>query len=148
VLECIATEGNGGTWSLTDPNGVVVADDLEMTAGSGTATVFTVGGLTFTLTDGSGDFDAGDTFTLGVTGNGALVPFAPNGTGGAQHPFMVASHETVSTGAATVSVRPIVAGEVNRDRLIIHADGDGDNITTAHVDALRDLGIIATSVQQ
>jgi phage tail sheath gpL-like len=57
---------NGGTWTLTDPNGTVVSTSLLMTAGVGTATVFNVGGLQFTITDGTTDFALADSFTMTV----------------------------------------------------------------------------------
>lgn len=57
---------NGGTWTLTDPNGTVVSTSLLMTAGVGTATVFNVGGLQFTITDGTTDFGLGASFTMTV----------------------------------------------------------------------------------
>lgn len=58
---------NGGVWALTDPDGVIVSDTLTMTPGVGAATVFSnVGGLNFTLTDGTTDFGVGATFTITV----------------------------------------------------------------------------------
>jgi phage tail sheath gpL-like len=57
---------NGGVWTLTDPDGVVVSETVTMTPGAGGATVINVGGLQFTLTDGSTDFGLGATFTITV----------------------------------------------------------------------------------
>jgi phage tail sheath gpL-like len=57
---------NGGVWTLTDPNGVVISTTVTMTPGVGGATVITVGGIQFTLTDGSTDFGLGATFTITV----------------------------------------------------------------------------------
>jgi hypothetical protein len=71
VLTVVATETHGGTWKLVDPNGAQVATDLVMTAGAGAATIFEVGGLRFTITDGSTDFAAGDTATLTVAAGSA-----------------------------------------------------------------------------
>lgn len=63
---------NGGVWTLTNPNGVVVSTSVTMTPGAGGATVITnpgSSGLEFTLTDGSTDFGAGvqTTITVPVT---------------------------------------------------------------------------------
>lgn len=66
VLTCITEVANGGVFSLVDPNGDLVADDIAMTPGVGGATVITEGGLQFTLTDGTEDFDEDDTFTITV----------------------------------------------------------------------------------
>lgn len=57
---------NGGVWTLTDPNGAVISTAVTMTPGAGGATVLNVGGLQFTLTDGSTDFGLGATFTITV----------------------------------------------------------------------------------
>jgi phage tail sheath gpL-like len=58
--------GNGGVWTLTDPNGTVVATDITMTPGVGGATVINEGGIQFTLTDGTTDFGLGASFTITV----------------------------------------------------------------------------------
>ncbi len=65
---------NGGVWTLTDPDGVVLSTSITMTPGVGAATPFTVGGLSFTLTDGATDFGLNASFavTIPVT-NLALV---------------------------------------------------------------------------
>lgn len=63
LLVCVGTASDGGTFSLTDPTGRVVADDLAIVGGS---TVFNVAGLQFTIADGSSDFGEGDTFTIEV----------------------------------------------------------------------------------
>lgn len=146
VLECIAAEADGGTFSLTDPNGDLVADDLVLTPGAGQATDFESGGLSFRITDGAADFVLGDKFTLSVTGNGNLVPFDPQGVGGANVPHAVLTYGIVTEEAATVAARVLVGGEVNVERLVVH--GETDPIDTDTVDALRDVGIFATPVQQ
>jgi len=66
-LECVTATTNGGTFKLTDPDGVVVASALVMTAGVGAATSFSdKGGLDFTLTDGTTDFAVGAKFPITV----------------------------------------------------------------------------------
>lgn len=57
---------NGGVFTLTDPNGVVVSNTVTMTPGAGGTTVITQGGLQFTITDGSTDFALADSFTINV----------------------------------------------------------------------------------
>jgi phage tail sheath gpL-like len=57
---------HGGVWTLTDADGVVVADDITMTPGVGVATVINVGDLEFTLTDGTTDFGLGASFAITV----------------------------------------------------------------------------------
>lgn len=62
---CAATAANGGTFTLTDSNGTLVAT-VVLTAGVGATTVVTQGGIQFTVTDGTTDFAAGDSFTISV----------------------------------------------------------------------------------
>ncbi len=67
TLKCTAAVVNGGVWSLTDPDGVVVATNLTQTVGVGAITVFSdKGGLDFTITDGTTDFGVGATFAITV----------------------------------------------------------------------------------
>lgn len=148
VLTVTEAVTNGGVWSLKDPNGAIVATGLEMTVGAGAATVFEAGGLQFTITDGSTDFAAGDTATLTVAADGKLVPFATDGAGGVQIPCAVLTYELTATGSGNLAARPLIAGVVNSDRLIIDADGDGSNVTTAILDQLRGFGIVAQTVRQ
>lgn len=139
---------DGGVFELRAPNGQVVASGLRLTVGAGGTTVLRAGGLQFTVTDGSTNFALGDSFTLTVAADGKMTPFDPAGVGGAQIPTAVLTYEVTATGAGTLAIRPLVTGQVNFDRLIIDADGDGDNITAAIVDQLRDFGIVAHPVRQ
>lgn len=145
VLTCTTAVTNGGIFKLEDPNGGLIATGLEMTAGAGAATVFEVGGLTFTITDGATDFAAGDFFTLTVAADGDLVIFATDGAGGAQIPLTVLTYEATATGAADVAARVPARGRVRREKLVIDAGG---TVTDAIVDQLRDYGIVAESVTE
>jgi hypothetical protein len=148
VLACVTAVTHGGVFKLTDPNGKIVGTGLAMTAGAGVATIIEVAGLIFTLTDGSTDFIAGDSFTLPVVADGKLVPFNPAGVGGAQKPIAVLTYEVSLADAGNLPIRALVKGRVNKTRLVIDADGDGDNVTAAIVDQLRATGITAVPVQQ
>jgi hypothetical protein len=117
-LVCTAEVENGGVFTLTDPNGEEVDDAVTMTPGAGGETVYTGGGLRLVITDGAEDFDETDEFTI-----------------------------LVAEEVVTKPVRAMISGQVNRDRLIIHKDGDGDDITAAHLDTLRSFDIVATPVQ-
>src|SRR5690606_15477177 len=119
VLTATAEEDHGGTFTLTDPEGVEVSDSVVMDAADGGETVFTGGGVRLVITDGDEDFDTGDEFTILVT-------------------------QSVSKRG----VRVLCEGEVSRDRLIIHADGDNSNVDAVVRDQLRDFGIVPTPVQQ
>lgn len=61
TLTCTAEAVDGGTFKLVDPNGVTVDAAIEV----GVAET-DCGGLTFTVTDGTEDYDVGDYFLLTV----------------------------------------------------------------------------------
>jgi hypothetical protein len=69
-------------WTLTDPLGSVVSTAVTMTAGVGSATALSVGGINFTLTDGTTDFGLGATFTITVPATKANLTAGWKGTGG------------------------------------------------------------------
>ena len=116
-----------------------------MTPGAGGTTVIEVEGMQFTITDGATDFVAGDFFTLTVAADGDVVIFAVAGAGGAQIPSMILTYEVVATGAEDQAQRAMVSGRVRREKLVIDAGG---TVTDSIVDALRDFGIIAETVDE
>lgn len=73
TLVCNTAVANGGVWTLTDPDGVVISTTVTQTVGAGAATVLTVGGLQFTITDGSTDFGVGASFTITVPATELLL---------------------------------------------------------------------------
>jgi hypothetical protein len=78
-----------------------------------------------------------------------LVPFVIGGVAnGNGIPCAVLPTDVTSTGAGDVPVRAIIAGSVNRNRLVVNADGDGHNITKAIEDTLRARSIIPEVVDQ
>jgi len=90
----------------------------------------------------------GDFGTIIVAADGKLVPFAIAGAGGEQNPIAVLTYDVSRGSGGDEAIRALVAGEVNKTRLIIDADGDGSNITDAILDALRSAGPVATDVTQ
>lgn len=57
---------DGGVFQLTDPDGGIVSSAVTMTPGAGGVSVINVGGIQFSLTDGSTNFAVGDSFTITV----------------------------------------------------------------------------------
>lgn len=147
-FECTTAVTNGGIFKLEDPNGSLVASDIVLTAGAGATTVVEAAGLTFTVTDGSTDFAAGDSFALTVAADGKMVIFASAGAGGAQIPMAALTYEVEATGAGDVAARVMISGKVRKERLVIDADGDDTNVTAAVIDQLRDYGIVAVNVTE
>jgi hypothetical protein len=117
-LVCTTATANGGTFTLSSPTGVVLGT-VVLTVGAGTTSVFQIAGFRLAITDGDTNFALDDEFVLTVLERLAVVP-----------------------------VRVLAQGRINRDRLIIAKDGDGDNITAAHCDALRSYGIVPSPVSQ
>lgn len=148
VLECTFAITNGGVFKLTDPNGNIRADNLELRVGDTLVTTFNEAGLQMVITEGSTDFAATDTFTMVVVANSKLVPFVIGGVAGAGVPLQVATYDIVAAGAGDESIRSMVSGQVREERLIIDADGDGSNITSTILDQLRSAGITAVNVQE
>lgn len=145
VLNCTEAIADGGIFELVDPNGALVATGLVLTVGAGATTVFETNGLQFSITDGAANFAAGDTATLTVAADGDVVVFAVDGAGGAQIPLMVLTYDISATGAEDQAQRAMVSGRVRRDKLVIDAGG---TVTDSIVDALRDFGIVAESVDE
>jgi hypothetical protein len=50
-VECTFAVTNGGVFKLEDPDGNLVADNLTLRVGAGLATTFSVGGISFIITD-------------------------------------------------------------------------------------------------
>lgn len=81
--------------------------------------------------------------------SGKLVVFEKGGTTNENgEPKAVLTHAVTVTGAGDVRVRVLVAGTVNKNRLVIDADGDDSNIDAATIDLLRDYSIVAVDVSQ
>lgn len=78
-----------------------------------------------------------------------LVPFVKGGSTNENGiPKVVLTYEAVAPGAGDISVRVMIAGDVKKERLVIHADGDDANVDAAVVDQLRSYGITPVSVKQ
>jgi hypothetical protein len=148
VLTCIAAVVNGGVFKLVDPNGAEVANDITMTPGAGGVTVINVAGMQFSITDAATDFIVGDFFTLTVSADGKLVPFAIAGVGGEQIPKSVVTYDVVAAGAGDEKIRDMVSGRLNGSRLIIDLDGDNSNVTDAILDQLRDYTLVTIDVTE
>ena len=144
-LEVVVAVADGGIFKLEDPNGNIVANNLQMTAGAGVATVFTVAGMTFTVTDGAANFIVGDKAALTVAADGDVVIFAVDGVGGAQTPSLVLTYDVTATGVEDQAQRALVSGRVRREKLIIDAGG---TVTDTIVQSLQDFGIVAQSVTE
>lgn len=99
-----------------------------------------------TLTFGADETIAEGTILARNTASANLVPFEVGGTGGNEIPVAILTYEK-SGNSENLPARVLTAGEVREERLIIHADGDGSNITKAILDQLRQISIIPQNVR-
>lgn len=83
-----------------------------------------------------------------VTASGKIKPWASGSSDGSEKIVGIATVDVEAAGAGDVSFRMLLKGDVNRKRLIIAADGNGNNLTAAHIDQLRNVGITAIDVDQ
>jgi hypothetical protein len=83
------------------------------------------------------------------TTDATLVPFAIGGvTNGNGIPCAVLAEPLTASGAGNLPWRAIISGSVNRNRLVINADGDASNLTKAIEDTLRARSIVPETVDQ
>lgn len=136
-----------GPWTAVAPNGDT--DTCTTTVATGDLT-FPELGLFLDVTAVSAVFETGDVITATVAAQTGtpLVPFASTGVNGAQTPVAVLVSPVSCTLGGSLAARVLVSGEVNKNRLIIDADGNGSNVTDVVMDALCSQGIIPTAVEQ
>jgi hypothetical protein len=73
---------NAGVFIVEDPSGVEIGH-------GNVGSVFTAGGLSFTLADGSTDFVSGDSFNITVTGTTKYAAYDPTATDGRQYASVI-----------------------------------------------------------
>lgn len=137
-----------GPWTLVGPDGK--SETFTSTA-AGDTLIFPIQGIQITVVGTGGTaYTTGATRTVTVAANTTPMPFvafSPTGSNGAQVPCAVLA-KAVTLASSTAQAVVIMSGKVNATRLIIAADADGDDITSAQLDSLRSYGIIAIPVQQ
>jgi len=75
-----------------------------------------------------------------------LIPFVKGGTSNGNGIInSVLTAELVATAAQDYDVSVMIAGQVDKDLLIINADGNASNVDAAIVDELAKMGIYAQS---
>lgn len=138
-----------GPWTLTDPDGDT---DTFTTAGgaAGDDLSFEKLGVNVVVTVVTTAFADGDNAALVVSAQSGTphVAYSPTGTNGAQNPSAALDYEIVMTAGGTRAANVVVSGTCRKDRLVIHADGDADNITAAIEDQMRVYGLIPVASTQ
>lgn len=139
-LECTFDVTNGGIFKLEDPDGNLVADNLTLRVGAGLATTFSVGGISFIVTDGATDFAAGDKFGLAVSAVNKWKFYDSSAVDGSEIPSGVLPREEVATGAGDSYRRVLIGGEIAESQLVFD---QGETINDTIREQLRDYGIIS-----
>jgi hypothetical protein len=63
-------------------------------------------------------------------------------------PVAVLTYAVSKDGSGDVAMRPLIHGCVNKNRLVIDADGDASNVDATVLDLLAKTGIVAEDVEQ
>jgi hypothetical protein len=137
-----------GTWTCVAPSG---KSDTYTTTAAGDDLLFEELDIAFTTTVVATAWTTGDVITATVaaeTGLPLVFFVKGTGTGGAQTPVAVLTYSHTVAGAGSTPIRPLISGVVNKNRLIIDADGDATNVDDAVLDQLRDYSISARDVVQ
>lgn len=101
------------------------------------------------LTSGGATTYLAGTILARHSGTLKLIPFVKGGSSNENGiPKAVLTYPVESLGAGDIPVRALLKGHVNRDRLIIHGDGDGSNVDAAVCDQLRSYAIVTQHVSQ
>jgi len=78
-----------------------------------------------------------------------FVPFVKGGSTNENGiPKAILTYPVTATGAGDVAARVAVAGSFRKERLVINADGDAQNVDQAVIDQLRDYSLIPIDVDE
>lgn len=80
--------------------------------------------------------------------NGKLVAYVKAAVDETGVPLAVVGYDLIASAAGDMPFRPIVAGEVRKERLIIAADGNANNVDSKVIDLLRSYGILPLNVNE
>ena len=141
---------HGGKFSLTDPDGITIVDNIQLPGGAGGTIVFTGAGLAFTITDGSTDFVLNDFFTLTTTAGVKLIPVTDAATvNGSQLPLYILGEEVDATGGDIAGNVAYTEGDFDEQQFEYEGTADIDtdikigNVEKTIREWLQDTGITA-----
>lgn len=105
--------------------------------------------------DGTITFGGADTLVAGtilatvVSAPGTYQIYVKGGVAnGNGVPVAVLTYEVVATGVSVKAIRPMITGKVQKEKLVIDADGDDSNIDGNVIDDLINNGIIAINASE
>lgn len=85
---------------------------------------------------------------LARAANGKMIAYVKGAVDATGVPLAVVGYDLTAEAAGDMPFRPIVAGEVRKERLIIAADGTSENVDNVVIDLLRDYAILALDCNQ
>jgi hypothetical protein len=134
AITVAAVDGDGGTFSVVDPDGNRIKD-----AGIG---AYTSEQINFTINDGSTDFAVGDAFTVAVAaGSLKYVAYDQDATDGSQIAAGASYGNYDATGGDVTGVAVVRDAELNGNDLTWPSDITADEKTAA-IAQLADIGIL------
>ncbi|MCK5016536.1 MAG: head decoration protein [Candidatus Peribacteraceae bacterium] len=120
TVKCTAAVTNGGTFSITDPDGNALAD-MVLSAGASNTTAYESDQVNFSITDGSADFVVDDVFYVAVFGSGAnagtVLEYDPTGVDGREDPYGILFDAVDASLAETTGVAVARLAEVVGDSI-------------------------------
>lgn len=102
-----------------------------------------------TIAFGGADVLVDGTILARDTSNDKFQIYAKDGvTNGNGIPVAILTYELEATGAGDLPIRVVVAGRFRKERLVIDADGDDQNIDGQVRDELQQTGLVAIDTEQ
>ena len=118
-ITCIEPATDSGTFTVEDPDGVIIGRAVVASAFAGA--------VNFTIADGGTDFSAGDRFTVTVAaGSGKYKEYNPANTDGSQTAGALLLDATDATAGDLPAVIVARHAEVNEAELIWFSGADAD----------------------
>ncbi|MFZ4807476.1 MAG: head decoration protein [Hyphomicrobiaceae bacterium] len=136
TVRCITAAANGGTFRVTDPDGLVIGDVAV-------AATFATG-IKFAIADGASDFIVGDGFDITVAAGSLKWAHCPNTAVDGSEIARAVLLEKVDATSADKSAVVVVRGpaEVSRHGLVWHSSVDTLGKKNAKIDQLKTSGIV------
>lgn len=133
-----AATSHGGTFSVVDPDGKIIGT-LVLPDTLGGNAVFTHDQITFKITDGTDNFEVGDSFTITISNHPRQVKLLDKtATDGSSVPYAVLA-EAVDASSAAKKAIAYLEGQFNERQLVFASGTDIEDVR----DAMRDVGLIA-----
>jgi len=138
---------HGGTFQLSDPNGVILDSNIQMTDAAGSVLVYSGHGIGFTITEGTTNFIVGDDFTIEVTAGSGFLPLEVDAVNGLEKVAGIYYGEELTEAAikaGTHTGRLMLIGDLffNEDMLVLEGSVDLDDILQSGLSVRKELAAL------